>query len=420
MLRLQGINAIIALITVFVVLHLAFVPEQHSVRTTMSTLLGGIGFLLMTCSVVLATRLEILEEMFGGLDRMYQVHRAAGTFTAVFALVHFFSIPKELPAGVDPVLNSTVPSAQIGMASMVLLVIGLFVALNRKISYSRWRNPHKIMALVYILVIGHFMNAPGIFFERFSASGLVLVFAATIGTIALIYTMFGMNKRAAMRFTIEAVNSLERATEVILKPVGDMLKFKPGQFAFVEIQGKDWAEPHPFTISSAPGEGRLRFTMKVLGDWTRKVREELQPGGEVIVRGPYGRFDASKTECRKQVWIAGGIGLTPFLSMLRAMEENDDREIHFAYAARNKEEAIFLNELEAIAADRDNISLYPLFSDEGDFARIDVAKQRLPGELTDYEYFICGPKPMVEGLMKDLKKEGVKRKAIHVEAFEFR
>ena len=420
MLRLQGINAIIALITVFVVLHLAFVPEQHSVRTTMSTLLGGIGFLLMTCSVVLATRLEILEEMFGGLDRMYQVHRAAGTFTAVFALVHFFSIPKELPAGVDPVLNSTVPSAQIGMASMVLLVIGLFVALNRKISYSRWRNPHKIMALVYILVIGHFMNAPGIFFERFSASGLVLVFAATIGTIALIYTMFGMNKRAAMRFTIEAVNSLERATEVILKPVGDMLKFKPGQFAFVEIQGKDWAEPHPFTISSAPGEGRLRFTMKVLGDWTRKVREELQPGGEVIVRGPYGRFDASKTECRKQVWIAGGIGLTPFLSMLRAMEENDDREIHFAYAARNKEEAIFLNELEAIAADRDNITLYPLFSDEGDFARIDVAKQRLPGELTDYEYFICGPKPMVEGLMKDLKKEGVKRKAIHVEAFEFR
>ena len=148
MLRLQGINAVIAVIAVFIVLHLAFVPEQHSIRTTFSTLLGGIGFLLMTWSVVLATRLEIFEEMFGGLDRMYQVHRVAGSFTAVFALVHFFSIPKELPAGVDPVLNSTFPSAQIGMAAMVLLVIGLFIALNRKISYSRWRNPHKVMALV--------------------------------------------------------------------------------------------------------------------------------------------------------------------------------------------------------------------------------------------------------------------------------
>ena len=145
--------------------------------------------------------------------------------------------------------------------------------------------------------------------------------------IALIYTMFGMNKRTAMRFTIEAVNSMERATEVVLKPVGEMLNFKPGQFAFVEIQGKEWSEPHPFTISSAPNEDRLRLTMKVLGDWTRKVREELHPGGEVIVRGPYGRFDASTAECRKQVWIAGGIGLTPFLSKLRAMDEKDDRDI---------------------------------------------------------------------------------------------
>ncbi|MEL7446523.1 MAG: ferric reductase-like transmembrane domain-containing protein [Pseudomonadota bacterium] len=420
MLRLQGINAIIALIVVFAALHLTLTPEEHTFRTTVSTLLGGIGFLLMTCSVILATRLEVFEEMFGGLDRMYQVHRVAGTFTAVFALVHFFIIPKELPAGVDPVLNSTFPSAQIGMAAMVLLVIGLFVALNRKISYSRWRNPHKVMALVYILVIGHFMNAPGIFFERFSASGIFLILATVVGTIALVYTAVGMNKRTAQHYTIEAVNALERATEVVLKPVGDMMNFKPGQFAFVEIQGKGWSEPHPFTISSAPGEGRLRFTMKVLGDWTRKVREELEPGGKVIVRGPYGRFDASKTTGKKQVWIAGGIGLTPFLSKLRAMDADDDRDIHFAYAARNKEEAIFLEELQAIEAERDNLTLYYFFSEDGDFARVDAAKERLPDALTDYEYFICGPKPMVEGLMKDLKKEGVKRKAMHVEAFEFR
>jgi len=420
MLRLHGINVIIVILSIFVVLHLAFTPEQHTFRTTFSTLLGGISFLLMTFSVILATRLEVFEEMFGGLDRMYQVHRVAGTFTAVFALVHFFSIPKELPESVDPVLNSTFPSAQIGMASMVLLVIGLFVALNRKISYSRWRNPHKVMAVVYILVIGHLMNAPSIFFERFSASGILLILAALVGAGALIYTMFGMNKRTATRFTIEAVNPMERATEVVLKPVANMLSFKPGQFAFVEVQGTGWSEPHPFTTSSAPGEDRLRFTMKVLGDWTRKVREELKPGGEVIVRGPYGRFDSSNTASKKQVWIAGGIGLTPFLSKLRAMKDNDERDIHFAYAARNKEQALYLEELKAIEAVRDNLTLYYFFSEDGDFARVDAAKEMLPGQLNDYEYFICGPKPMVDGLMKDLKVEGVKRKAMHVEAFEFR
>ena len=109
-----------------------------------------------------------------------------------------------------------------------------------------------------------------------------------------------------------------------------------------------------------------------------------------------------------------------FLSKLRALEEDDSREIHFAYAARNKEEALFLDELTAIATERENATLYPLFSDEGDFARIDMAKKRLPSQLTDYEYFIYGLKPMVDGLVKDLKKEGVKRKRIHVEAFEFR
>jgi len=102
------------------------------------------------------------------------------------------------------------------------------------------------------------------------------------------------------------------------------------------------------------------------------------------------------------------------------MKPGDDRQIHFVYASRNEEEAIFLDELTSRADELGNITLYPLFSDAGEFARIDVAKERLPDSLGSYEYFICGPKPMVDGLMRDLKKEGVQRNKIHTEAFEFR
>ncbi len=419
MLKLTGPAAIAGVILAFVVLHLGFPPEAHDPRTTGTTMLGGIAFLLMTSSVLLSTRAELFEEWFGGLDRMYQVHRVAGTFAALFALVHFFGVPKELPPGADPAANPLFPSMPLGMLTLITLVIGLFIALNRKIRYSRWRPTHRIMGLVYVLAIGHFMTAPAIFFERFSASGIVLMLAAAIGVTALVYSLFGMNRRTALPFTIEAVNALERATEVVLKPVGEMLDFRPGQFAFVEIEGKGWNEPHPFTISSAPGEGRLRFTMKVLGDWTRQVREELKPGGNVLVRGPYGRFDTAEAG-PKQVWLAGGIGLTPFLSTIRAMEPGDPRQIHLVYAAREERDAIFLDELRDRAAALGNVTLVPLFSDEGNFARVDKMAENLPDPLPSYDYFLCGPKPMVEGLVKDLRAAGVPRSRLHTEAFEFR
>ncbi|WP_299350846.1 ferredoxin reductase family protein [uncultured Shimia sp.] len=419
MLRKTGIYVFLGLIVVFVALHLGLASEQYDPRTTGTTMLGGIAFLLMTCSIILSTRLSIFENWFGGLDRMYQVHRVIGVFAALFALVHFFGVPKELPQGADPVLNVLVPSAPLGMLWLIFLVIGLFIALNRKIRYSFWRPTHKIMGLVYVLLLGHFFTAPPIFVEQFSPSGVMLVVAGFVGILSLVYSVFGMNRRTAVTFTIEAVNALERATEVVLKPVDRSIDFQPGQFAFVEIEGNGWSEPHPFTISSAPGEDRLQFTMKVLGDWTRKVREELEPGANVKVRGPYGRFDAAHAG-HKQIWLAGGIGLTPFLSKMRAMQPDDPRQIHLVYAAREMEEAIFLEELKDRAAELGNVTLVPLFSDEGNFARVDMMKQKLPDPLDSYEYFMCGPKPMVEGLTKDLKIEGVPRDKIHSEAFEFR
>lgn len=78
------------------------------------------------------------------------------------------------------------------------------------------------------------------------------------------------------------------------------------------------AEAPLLMISSAPNQRRLLFTMKLLGDWTRSVREQLPPGWEIIVRSPYKGFDASKIERNKQVWVAGSKSLTPFLSKFSA------------------------------------------------------------------------------------------------------
>ena len=148
------------------------------------------------------------------------------------------------------------------------------------------------------------------------------------------------------------------------------------------------------------------------------MREALEVGTEVLVRGPYGRFD-SAIAGKNQVWIAGGIGVTPFLSTIRAMDKSDDRNVTFVYVTRNKEDALFLDEIQKQANDLGNFCFISLLSDAGNFANIDVLKDTLDQSLKDYDYFMCGPKPMIDGLMRYLKASGVKRRRIHTEAFEF-
>jgi predicted ferric reductase len=87
-----------------------------------------------------------------------------------------------------------------------------------------------MMGVVYLLIVGHFMAAPAVFLDRESPSSLFLIAVAIIGVLTFLYSVFGMKRRTALPFTIEAVNPLERVTEVVLKPIGRMLDFKPGQF----------------------------------------------------------------------------------------------------------------------------------------------------------------------------------------------
>lgn len=123
--RRTGIYAILGFLALFVFLHLGFASERIEPRVVGTTMLGGIAFLMMTVSLLLSTRLPIFEEWFGGLDRMYQVHKVTGVLSALFVLSHFILVPKELPVGADVLANPLAPSAPLGMFALVLLMIGL-------------------------------------------------------------------------------------------------------------------------------------------------------------------------------------------------------------------------------------------------------------------------------------------------------
>ena len=416
----KGIFGICIILLLFMAAHLGFsTPVAAGQQATASTLIGGLAFLLMTSSIFLATRPQFLEDTFGGLDRMYQVHKACGISAGSLILLHFFSAPKSVPVGFDAETISLFPSLPLGMLALVSLILSLALTLNRKVPYHRWRIAHKAMGLVYIIAIIHLMTVPSIFFERFGLSGIMLLIAASVGVLSYFYTVLGFNRHTSFPYVIESVNQLERAVEIELRPKADAMHFKAGQFAFIEIQDQGLQEPHPFSISSSPNDETIRFTIRVLGDWTRKIREELKSGTEAILRGPYGRFESDFSE-KKQVWMAGGIGITPFLSMVRGMGLDDDRDIHLVYAVREKKEALFLDEISSKVSQLTGFKLVLLESKLGDYARVDIMKTKLPAPISEYDYYLCGPKSMVNGISNDLRKEGIVRSRIHTEAFEFR
>lgn len=417
-----GVKIILGSLAAFAGLHFGLSWGEQGLRAMIATYLGGVALILMCWAILLSVRPSRWENMFGGLDKMYLVHKMMGVFILLLILVHFFAIPKldlaeRLPAeGFAKWVG--LPAGPVGMITMILLILSVVIALNRKIPYQTWLKPHRLMGVLFGLAVFHMLLTPPQLFQGKSISGIVLLLVGIVGVAAYLYRQF-VREKPRHAYTLESVNELERATELVLAPNGSKMDHRPGQFAFLRIKEKGFDESHPFTISSAPGATTLRFTTKVLGDFTRRIRDDLKPGAAAVVEGPYGRFDMD-IKTRTQVWVAGGVGITPFLSAIRAMSSDDDRNILLLYCVQEREQALFLDEIETVFAGHDNRSIVVLQSNEGEFANSELISDKLGGSLAGQAYFLCGPKPMVDGLKKGLTKAGVSADSIHNEAFEFR
>ncbi len=121
--------------------------------------------------------------------------------------------------------------------------------------------------------------------------------------------------------------------EIALVPLGRPAAFAPGQFAMLFLEGKDGWHRHPFTITSSPQERVMRFAIKALGDETSQLLDVVRPGVPAVIGGPFGRFSHEKGTSR-QLWIVGGIGVTPFPRWLRALDTHPLRgRVDFFYTS---------------------------------------------------------------------------------------
>jgi predicted ferric reductase len=193
---------------------------------------------------------------------------------------------------------------------------------------------------------------------------------------------------------------------------------KAGQFAFVH--GGRWEGQHPFTIASAwhPDDRRVVFVTKELGDFTSTLKDRARIGAPVQIEGPYGNF-TFEDSCPTQIWIAGGVGITPFIAKMRQRqrEHADGHEVHLFYTSENRHDE-GLEKLSALASDA-GVHWHFVHSPRDGFLTGERVRAGVP-DWNDASIWFCGPAAFGEAIRSDFAIHGLKPHRFHQELFAWR
>ena len=382
---------------------------------------GSVAVVLMAWSFVLAVRWRWLEPLFGGLDRMYAVHRWAGVL-AIGAMFLHVRLEPEVQGGFEGLLSGYMESGtDLAGTAETLFYVLVAVSLVRWVPYRWWRLSHKLMGIPFAIAAFHTVTVDKPF-PADSAWSLALVAVGVVGVAAWVLRVAGRDGLApGVPYRIVGATPHERTLELELAPIGRPLRHKAGCFAFVKIRLPGLREPHAFTIASGPDEAHLRFFVRNLGDWTAAVRGRDLVGAEVRVEGPYGHFEPlpGDRSGRRVVWVAGGVGITPFLSAVSTLPTGalpEDRPT-LIYAVQREDDATAIEVLRR-ARDDGRIRLEVVASADGRRLDEELFEGLVGGDLSGAHVAACGPKGLVAMVERTARRLGAP--SIESEDFDIR
>jgi predicted ferric reductase len=433
-----GPTTIGALVAAQAVLWTLARPPGVPAGSYVGQLLGAESILLLSIGLVLISTLPWVEEWFDGIDRAAIWHRRLAITGLVLLAPHLLLSANPHCTALGGPLGAI---GAIGMVALALWAIlprwqsvvpaplrGLVLAARdapgvrhtRWIlgGYDRWRALHRTTGLFVAAGFAHgvldgtpFHDAPLLRWSYVAVGAIGLAFYVYRELLARFFA-------SLHDYQVDEIHEVEKGlVEIAMRPLGHGVDFVPGQFAMVYLEAKDGWHRHPFTISSAPHEGVLRVTVKALGDYTSRLQDLVEPGMPAVIGGPHGRFSHWRGTDR-QVWIAGGVGVAPFLSWLRALDGHLPHRVDFFYTAEGR--APFADEIHAIA-DRHE-SLHAHLIDTSVDGRL-TAEQVLAAaddNRGNLSVFMCGPREMLRAFQTQLRLAGVPAKRIHREQFDWR
>ncbi len=376
-----------------------------------------LGTGLLVGSLLLMVRGPRLAALLGGLDVQYRWHHRSGTLAYVLLLLHPLAIaldawtqsPQRAWQALAPWFQSW--PLWLGWAGLLCLMLGLATTFSLNLPYRRWRALHYLPGIGVLCGLLHVWALLG-------EPGALWVFMA-LAVLALCWRLFGVDLGiAAHAYRVRSVvKPAARMIEAVLDPCGARLRVVPGQFVFAAFgNGPHFhgcGEFHPFTVSGIGADGSLAVGIKALGPCSTHV-QALESGVLVRLEGPFGNFLAGR-HSSAQLWIAGGIGITPFLAVLR--RERLAHPTTLIYLYRSDADAAYLEELKVLAAADSALTLITMRADGApDFDALLGNIEDVSGRVVH----LCGPAPLIDAARASLDRHGVPGASIHFERFDFR
>jgi predicted ferric reductase len=411
-----------SLIPIFLWLPYASFSNLTSILKSIGQITALVGSILFCISFILSARWRFIEEFFFGLNRVFIVHHLVGAISFTLLLLHpLFIILSYLFISFESAISLLTPSLSnwalgLGSVALIILTILLILTLYLRLEYDTWKITHQylgiplLFALFHVFFIGSTIDQSQLL--KFYVFGFFL-----FALISFFYRLITKNTRVfKFEYKIVSVKVENSIVSLELKPLTKKLKFEPGQFVFIKFKHLGIPkQSHPFSITSAPSNPNLTLSIKSVGDFTETLKL-LESGVNASIEGPYGRFSYKYIKNSKQLWIAAGIGVTPFMSMLNSITPNDLNSIIFVYCQRDKNEGISFDYLKQINANKQNIRLINWVSKEN--GRL-TAKDLFSDikDLKERDILICGPLAMMTDLKIQLKQIEVRPQKIHTEEF---
>ncbi|WP_299724929.1 ferric reductase-like transmembrane domain-containing protein [uncultured Tateyamaria sp.] len=390
---------------------LANVTDQIALS---SQYLGLAALILMAWGQILSTRLRGIEAIFGGLDRVYVLHKWTGISAMVAILLHDTIDAEMRGLRRETALNDLAET--LGEFSLYGLLILVVISVATFIPYHLWKWTHKAMGAMFAAGALHFffIMKP---FAMTDPAGVYTGLFCVLGLAAYAWMLLPETMRPSHGYKIASIEETGGATAITMQPEGRALRAQPGQFGVFRFVGAEMNEPHPFSFSSIGADGKLRVTIKALGDFTDDLTRAIAPGQTVRIQGPFGRFRLSGKG--PEVWVAGGIGITPFLAWAQALPA-DAGPVDLFFCVKSRSTAPHLVELEEIAKAKPNLTLHLIAPHEGQRLSANVIAERVQGNLSGVKLSFCGPVALRKALQSGLGKYGVSARRFHFEEFEFR